>query len=310
MAATAVFRTPGPSAARGTARRHRTRARPAPAERSALARRGRRGRRAACAGAPCRTRRCTDRRACRQVRQVALVARTHPAAVAELRPAGQRGRLARLGQPGRSARSGSVGTPVESDPGQPRARGPPSGGVPAVPRQAPGRTACTPGTACRRPCAPVPARPRTASRSGPGDPVPAAPPRPRVPAAAVRAVVGGDVHGGRLDLPGDPGEHVLRLAPQHHQPAAERLVQLAQAPVEERQPGRAAGLAQRVVQHEQWQHPVAAGVPGREQRRVVAQPQVPPEPQHAGHGRDPRPTRGLAPVGNPARARGTSDGTW
>ena len=70
-------------------------------------------------------------------------------------------------------------------------------------------------------------------------------------------------------------------------PAARRAPRRARAgAVEERQPGSPARPAQRVVEHEQWQHPVAGGVAGREQGRVVPEPQVPPEPQHAGHSGD------------------------
>ncbi len=104
---------------------------------------------------------------------------------------------------------------------------------------------------------------------------------------AVGAVIGADVHRGRAHFPGHGGHHVLRLAPAHDQPAAvlaQLGIQRAQSPIHEGDPRRAGRLAQHVVQDEQRRHRPLPG--GGQQSRVIAQAQVPAEPQHGcGHQR-------------------------
>ena len=103
-----------------------------------------------------------------------------------------------------------------------------------------------------------------------------------VAAAAVGAVVGGDVHPARADLAARPSTHLAhRVAAHDGQPAVplpEGGVERAQRPAEV-PPARDAGRSpQRRVEHEQRQH--AVGVAGVEQGRVVGEAQVAAEPHH------------------------------
>ena len=174
----------GPTAARATARPRRTPARPAPCGTSPRPP-GRPDRSASSVrGCTVPYFRWTDSRLVPgQVRPVALVGVRRPAPSRGTPPTGRSAAASpAVGQPQRRpAGRGSVGTPVESTPVSQRTAGraEPAGAAPAVRAARPGRTACTPGTACRRPCAPGPARPRTASRSGPAPPRPAARPSTR-----------------------------------------------------------------------------------------------------------------------------------
>ena len=101
----------------------------------------------------------------------------------------------------------------------------------------------------------------------------------------VRAEVRADVHRRGTALAGYGRDHVFRLAaPDGEHPAvlAQLLIQRAQRPVHERDPGRAGRPPQRVVQHEQGRHGPTSG--RGQQLRVITQTQVPPEPQHGcGH---------------------------
>src|SRR6476620_1750188 len=106
---------------------------------------------------------------------------------------------------------------------------------------------------------------------------------PLVPRGAVGPEVCADMHAGRAGVPGDGGNDVLGRAPPHDQlPAvlAQLGVQLAQALVEERQPGGARRPTQCIVEHEERDDPIRVGSSG--QRRMVAQSQVAAEPHHRG----------------------------
>ena len=101
----------------------------------------------------------------------------------------------------------------------------------------------------------------------------------------VRAEVGGDVHGCGVHGGRDLGHDVGRVAPHDEQLPAERGVEVAQRAVEEGAPGRAGRVEQRRVEHEQRQAP-ARPLGGGQEHRLVAHPQVAPEPDDGvlGHG--------------------------
>ena len=248
----------------------------------------------------------------RQVRTVAMVGVPAQGRVAELGPPVQRGRLARLRQPqaGRQFRVRRYAGRVSA--GQPAHAG--AGGVgrpaPAVPPPSPVERRVH----AERLAVVLahPARRDRVRRAGADQAHPLRQRRrdPLVPFPPVRAEVGGDVHRRRPDLAGDAGDDVLRPAPQQDQPPVQGRVERAQGAIEERQPGSPARPAQRVVEHEQCQHPVAGGVTGRQQGRVVPEPQIPTEPQHTGHSGDRTAGAARSPVGGTRCRCRTSDDTW
>ena len=99
-----------------------------------------------------------------------------------------------------------------------------------------------------------------------------------VTAGAVRAEVVGDEHLGGVDLPRHLGHDVDRQPPPHHEPAIRALVEIGQAAGQEGQPGAAGGPLQDRVHHEERDHLVSRRQ-RRQQRRVVGQAEVPPQPE-------------------------------
>jgi hypothetical protein len=95
-------------------------------------------------------------------------------------------------------------------------------------------------------------------------------------------VIAADVHTGRPGVADHARDDVLGTAGEHPQRAAGPLLELAQAPVQEGEPGCAGRPAQGVVEHEQRDDGVA-GVARRVQRGVVGQAQVAAQPQDGRH---------------------------
>ena len=92
--------------------------------------------------------------------------------------------------------------------------------------------------------------------------------------AAERGEVGRDVHRRRADGFGQRGNLLIRAPTGHHQTSVERLVELAQRVVEVLQPPRSRRRIQARVEHIAGQH-LAVGLRGVQQRRKIAQPQIP-----------------------------------
>jgi len=107
------------------------------------------------------------------------------------------------------------------------------------------------------------------------------------------------VHAPRADLVDQLRDHPRRVAGAQDERAARLLVQLGEA-VEQEAPARVPGRTpEPLVEHEDRQdRAVLAGrVERGQQRRMVAEPQIPPEPEHSGDHR-PR-VRTIGPVRPP-----------
>ena len=97
-----------------------------------------------------------------------------------------------------------------------------------------------------------------------------------VAAAAVRSVVGADVHRAGAGLRGHRRHDVGRPPGTHHEPPAALGQFGVQCPQCAQEPGDAGGAGrsqQGIVEHEQWQDGTVVG--GSEQRGMVVQAQVP-----------------------------------
>jgi hypothetical protein len=92
--------------------------------------------------------------------------------------------------------------------------------------------------------------------------------------AAVRAVVGGDVHGRGVHRGSDPRHDLGGITLDDLQLPAQRPVEAAQGPEQEGAAGRTGRAEQRGVQDEQRQRARRGG----EEGGLVVDPQIPPEP--------------------------------
>jgi hypothetical protein len=96
-------------------------------------------------------------------------------------------------------------------------------------------------------------------------------------------VIRADVHAGRSDFPGEGRDHVHRITSPYDEVAAEGRGQAVQGRQQVRTPWIARAIPQLRVQYEGPEDPAVTRGHGVEQRRIVAEPEITPEPHHRGH---------------------------
>ncbi len=101
-----------------------------------------------------------------------------------------------------------------------------------------------------------------------------------IPLAAVGTVVRGHMNGAGADSGGDLRDHPLRAAVHDQQPPAHALGQVGQTAGQKCPSGRAGRLQDGIVGDENAEH---IGILGRggQQRRMIRESQVAPEPEHS-----------------------------
>lgn len=104
-----------------------------------------------------------------------------------------------------------------------------------------------------------------------------------VPRLSIRPVIRADVHAVRADLRGEGRDNVHRITPPYDEPAFERIGQAVQGRHQVLTPWVARAIPQARVHDEDPEHPAVTRGHGVEQRRVVAEPEIPPEPHHRCH---------------------------
>ena len=102
---------------------------------------------------------------------------------------------------------------------------------------------------------------------------------PTIPGCAVWRAVAADVHGASPGLGNDVRQHGDGVPVPHDETSAHRRVQRAQRSGQVLAPDRSRAQPQHGVDDEEWDY-LRCVLGGRDQRGLVAQPQVTPEPHH------------------------------